>query len=59
MQEFINKQFFHLTIFTLVFGVIFYNTVEYYCGFTCIDEICASVKFSNRGTGSLKLRTCK
>jgi hypothetical protein len=42
MQEFINKQFFHLTVFTLVFGVIFYDVIAY-AGFTYIDEICVTL----------------
>ena len=37
MQDFINKHFFNLYIFTLIFGHIFYGTI----GFDYTDEICA------------------
>lgn len=37
MQEFVNKHFFSLYIFTLIFGHIFYGTI----GFDYTDEICA------------------
>lgn len=37
VQDFINKQFFYLFIFTLIFGLILYGTI----GFDSIDEICA------------------
>ncbi|MDL2256308.1 O-antigen ligase domain-containing protein [Parabacteroides sp. OttesenSCG-928-G06] len=37
IQEFVNKNFFLLFLFTLVFGVIFYDTI----GFNFTDEICA------------------
>ena len=36
MQDFINKHFFNLYIFTLIFGHIFYGTI----GFDYTDEIC-------------------
>lgn len=37
VQDFINKQFFHLFIFTLIFGLCLYGVI----GFDGIDEICA------------------
>lgn len=40
MQEFINRQFFNLTLFTLIFGVMFYDIINS-LGFSYIDEICA------------------
>ena len=39
-QEFINRQFFNLTLFTLIFGVMFYDTINK-LGFSYMDEICA------------------
>ncbi len=42
MQDFINRQFFNLTIFTLIFGVMFYDMISI-IGFTYIDEICAAL----------------
>lgn len=39
-QDFINRQFFNLTLFTLIFGVIFYDSFNV-LGFTYVDEICA------------------
>ncbi|MDR2473244.1 MAG: O-antigen ligase domain-containing protein [Tannerella sp.] len=39
MQTFLTKQFFNLTVFTLIFGVIFYDTITV-LGFMYIDEIC-------------------
>lgn len=41
MQEFINKQFYNLFIFTFIFGLVLYGTI----GFDSIDEICAGVLF--------------
>ena len=41
MQDFINKQFFNFTIFTLIFGVVFYDTINI-IGFSYVDEICAA-----------------
>ncbi|MDR1814021.1 MAG: O-antigen ligase domain-containing protein [Tannerella sp.] len=41
MQETINRQFFNLTLFTLVFGVLFYDAINTTLGFSYIDEICA------------------
>lgn len=38
-QDFINRQFFNLTLFTLIFGVIFYDTISV-MGFSYVDEIC-------------------
>ena len=43
-QDFINRQFFNLTIFTLIFGVMFYETIAT-LGFSYIDEICAVFLF--------------
>ncbi|MDH6313524.1 multisubunit Na+/H+ antiporter MnhF subunit [Parabacteroides sp. PFB2-10] len=37
IQEFVNKNFFLLLLFTLIFGVMFYDTI----GFNFTDEICA------------------
>lgn len=39
IQDFINKQFFSLFIFTLIFGLLLYGTI----GFDFIDEICAAL----------------
>lgn len=39
IQEFINKQFYHLFIFTLFFGLILYSPL----GFDGIDEVCAFI----------------
>ena len=40
MQEFIDRQFFNLTLFTLIFGVMFYDIINI-LGFSYVDEICA------------------
>jgi len=42
MQKFINRQFFNLTLFTLIFGVLFYDAIAR-LGFSYIDEICAAL----------------
>ena len=39
-QEFINRQFFNLTLFTLIFGVMFYDVIDM-LGFSYVDELCA------------------
>ena len=39
-KEFINGQFFNLTVFALIFGVIFYDSIDA-LGFSYVDEICA------------------
>lgn len=39
MQDFINKQFFNLFIFTFLFGLVLYGVI----GFESIDEICAFI----------------
>ncbi|MDR0700254.1 MAG: O-antigen ligase domain-containing protein, partial [Tannerella sp.] len=39
MQDFIDRQFFNLTVFTLVFGVMFYDIIHI-LGFSYVDEIC-------------------
>ena len=39
-KEFINNQFFNLTVFALIFGVIFYDSIDA-LGFSYLDEICA------------------
>ena len=39
-QAFINSNFFNLTLFTLIFGVMFYDIIQT-MGFSYIDEICA------------------
>lgn len=41
LQKFIDKNFFGLFVFTLMFGVIFYDTI----GFTLTDEICSFFLF--------------
>jgi len=43
-QEFVNRQFFNLTLFTLIFGVMFYDVINY-LGFSYVDEICAILLF--------------
>ena len=43
-QDFINKQFFNLTLFTLIFGVMFYDIINT-LGFSYVDEICAVLLF--------------
>lgn len=43
-QDFINKNFFGLTIFTLLFGVMFYDLINM-AGFSYVDEICALLLF--------------
>ena len=40
MQGFIDRQFFNLTVFTLIFGVMFYDIINI-LGFGYVDEICA------------------
>jgi len=39
-QAFINRQFFNLTLFALIFGVMFYDIINS-LGFSYVDEICA------------------
>ena len=39
MQEFINKSFFVLMLFTLIFGVMFYDIIDN-LGFSLTDELC-------------------
>ncbi len=41
VQEFINKQFYNLFVFTYIFGLVLYGTI----GFEGIDEICAMLLF--------------
>ena len=41
IQEFINKHFFNLFIFSLIFGLLLYGAI----GFDYIDEICAFILF--------------
>ncbi|RHJ84381.1 O-antigen ligase domain-containing protein [Parabacteroides sp. AM08-6] len=41
LQEFIDKNFYRLLLFTLIFGVIFYDTI----GFAYTDEICSLILF--------------
>lgn len=41
IQDFIDKNFFRLLLFTLVFGVVFYDTI----GFDYTDELCALFLF--------------
>ena len=40
MQEFINKSFFILLLFTFLFGVMFYDMIDRQLGFSYTDEIC-------------------
>jgi hypothetical protein len=40
MQDFIDRHFFNLTIFTLIFGVMLYDIINI-LGFGYVDEICA------------------
>ena len=42
MQDFVNRHFFNLTVFTLIFGVMFYDTINI-LGFSYVDEICATL----------------
>jgi hypothetical protein len=42
MQDFIDRQFFNLTVFTLLFGVMFYDVINSF-GFSYVDEICAAL----------------
>lgn len=53
IQEFINRHFFNLYIFTLIFGHIFYGTI----GFDYTDEICALVLLILYGYYILKTPT--
>ena len=39
-QAFIDRQFFNLTLFTLIFGVMFYDIINT-LGFSYVDEFCA------------------
>ncbi|EKN05753.1 hypothetical protein [Parabacteroides johnsonii] len=41
IQEFIDKNFFRLFVFTLIFGVVFYDTI----GFDYTDELCSLFVF--------------
>lgn len=41
VQEFINKQFYHLLLITLIFGVMFYDALN----LTLMDEICSVLLF--------------
>lgn len=41
IQEFINKQFYNLFVFTYLFGLVLYGTIK----FEGIDEICAMLLF--------------
>lgn len=52
-QDFINKNFFRLTMFTLVLGVIFYDLFNM-AGFSYIDEICALLLFILFGINVLR-----
>jgi hypothetical protein len=40
MQDFIDRQFFNLTLFALIFGVMLYDIIGA-MGFSYVDEICA------------------
>ncbi len=50
LQEFINKHFYELFIFTFIFGLLLYGTI----GFDGIDEICALLLFLLFGYTVLK-----
>jgi len=39
-KDFINRQFYNLIVFALIFGVIFYDSIDA-LGFSYVDEICA------------------
>ena len=41
MQTLLNKHFFNLLVFTLIFGILLYDMI----GFDFIDEICALLLF--------------
>ena len=41
LQEFINTNFYRLLMFTLIFGVMFYDTI----GFDYTDELCSLFLF--------------
>ena len=41
-QDFLDRQFFNLTLFTLIFGVIFYDIINL-LGFSYVDEVCAAL----------------
>ena len=55
-QDFVDKQFFNLTMFTLIFGVIFYDIIDL-LGFSYVDEICASLLFLLFGYNAFKSPT--
>ena len=54
IQDFINKQFFSLFVFTLIFGLLLYGTI----GFDFIDEICATLLFILFGYSLFKSQEC-
>ena len=56
MQDYINKSFFALLVFTLIFGVMFYDIIDV-MGFSYIDEICAVLIFGLFGYHTLQSRT--
>lgn len=47
MQDYINKSFFALLVFTLIFGVMFYDMIDR-LGFSYVDEICATATCGSR-----------
>ena len=55
-QDFINKQFFNLTLFTLIFGVMFYDAIDV-MGFSYVDEICAVLLLMLFGYKVLRSKT--
>ena len=56
MQDYINRSFFTLLVFTLIFGVMFYDIIDG-LGFSYIDEICALLLFGLFGYHTAMSRT--
>ena len=56
MQDYINKSFFALLVFTLIFGVMFYDMIDR-LGFSYVDEICALLIFGLFGYHTSQSRT--
>ena len=56
MQDYINRSFFALLVFTLIFGVMFYDIIDG-LGFSYVDEICALLLFGLFGYHTVSSRT--
>ena len=56
MQDFIDRQFFNLTLFTLIFGVMFYDIINT-LGFSYVDEVCTVLLLLLFGYSVLKSKT--